>query len=43
MNSSDKITIRKAPFFINLIRLPGESYFSTLREKLLWGIDVRNY
>lgn len=38
-----ELTIRKAPFEINLIRLPNDSYFGTLREKLLWGIDVRNY
>ena len=38
-----EITIQKAPFEINLIRLQNDSYFGTLREKLLWGIDVRNY
>lgn len=38
-----ELTITKAPFRINLIRLGNDSYFSTLREKLLWGIDVRNY
>lgn len=43
INTSVKLTIKQAPFTINLIRLPHESFFSTLREKLLWGIDVRNY
>lgn len=38
-----ELTIRKAPFTIRLIQLKDHSYFSTLREKLLWGIDVRNY
>lgn len=38
-----RLRITKAPFEINLIRLEDSSYFSTLREKLLWGIDVRNY
>lgn len=38
-----ELIITKAPFRINLIRLENDSYFSTLREKLLWGIDVRNY
>ena len=37
------LTIKKAPFRINLIRLEKDSYFGILREKLLWGIDVRNY
>ena len=43
LSSTTKLKIKKAPFFINLIRLDKEGYFSTLREKLLWGIDVRNY
>lgn len=38
-----ELIIRKAPFSIRLIQLKNHSYFSTLREKLLWGIDVRNY
>jgi len=37
------LTINKADFAINLIRLKMDGYFKTLREKLLWGIDVRNY
>jgi NAD+ kinase len=43
LSTAIEITIRKAPFEINLIRLQNDSYFGTLREKLLWGIDVRNY
>lgn len=38
-----ELTIKKAPFNVNLIRLEKDGYFHTLREKLLWGIDVRNY
>jgi NAD+ kinase len=38
-----KIKISKADFCINLIRLKDESFFSTLRKKLLWGLDTRNY
>ncbi len=41
--TSINLIVRKAPFTVNLIRLEGDGYFSTLREKLLWGIDVRNY
>lgn len=37
------ITIKKASFGVNLIRLNPESYLTTLRNKLLWGIDTRNY
>jgi len=35
--------VRKAGFQLNLIRLNNESYLSTLRKKLLWGLDARNY
>lgn len=38
-----KFSIRKANFELNLIRLDNENYLSTLRNKLLWGIDARNY
>jgi NAD+ kinase len=35
--------VRKAGFNLNLIRLNNESYLSTLRNKLMWGLDARNY
>jgi NAD+ kinase len=35
--------VYKAGFKLNLIRLNNESYLSTLRKKLLWGLDARNY
>jgi len=37
------IHIRRADFMVNLIRLKHESFFSTIRHKLLWGLDTRNY
>ena len=36
------ITIKKAPFTINMIELDNESFLTTLRKKLLWGEDNRN-
>jgi NAD+ kinase len=38
-----KFDISKAGFTLNLVRLNNESYLSTLRNKLLWGLDARNY
>lgn len=35
--------VYKADFKLNLVRLNNESYLSTLRKKLLWGLDARNY
>ncbi len=43
VDRSVKININKAKFNINLIRLNNETFLTTLRNKLLWGIDTRNY
>jgi len=43
IDSTLKFSVKRASFKINLIRLNNESYLSTLRNKLLWGIDTRNY
>lgn len=43
VDRSVKVTLSKAKFHVNLIRLNKESYLTTLRNKLLWGIDTRNY
>lgn len=36
------VTISKSDTFIELIRLPGQDYFETLRSKLMWGADGRS-
>ena len=36
------LKIRKAPFNVKTIRLKDHSFFSTLRNKLMWGVDKRN-
>ena len=36
-----QITIRKAPFHVNVVRCYHRNYFSILREKLMWGADKR--
>jgi NAD+ kinase len=43
INTGAIINIKRANFTVNLIRLKHESFFSTLRHKLLWGLDTRNY
>lgn len=34
--------IRPAPFTLNIAQLPNHHFFHTLRNKLMWGIDIRN-
>ena len=36
------LVIRKTPFKINMVEIPGETFLKTLRNKLLWGEDKRN-
>lgn len=42
IDSSHELLIRKAPFGMKLVAFPGQDFFSTLRNKLLWGLDKRN-
>jgi NAD+ kinase len=37
-----ELVVRKAPFRLNLVRLTGTHFFQTIREKLNWGLDIRN-
>ena len=42
IDASMELTLVKEEFKVNLLQLENESYFKTIREKLLWGIDLRN-
>ena len=42
VNAGDWLTIKKAPFSINLVKLEGQSFYKTIRHKLFWGFDKRN-
>ncbi|MBC7655303.1 MAG: NAD kinase [Oligoflexus sp.] len=43
IDANFRLHLKRADFNINLVRLSNETYLSTLRNKLLWGIDTRNY
>lgn len=36
-----EVNIKRSNFTIDLIELPNQSYFDTLRNKLMWGMDSR--
>ena len=36
-----RLTIRRAPYYIKVLKRPGQSFFRTLRTKLMWGTDPR--
>ncbi|HOY52028.1 MAG TPA: NAD kinase [Prolixibacteraceae bacterium] len=39
---STTLSIRKADFRVRTLHLPGQTFFETLRNKLMWGADNRN-
>lgn len=39
--SSTVITISKADYCLKVIKRKGHTFYDTLRDKLLWGVDVR--
>ena len=41
LTEATTLTIRKAPFTINIIKRNGRRYFASLREKMMWGVDGR--
>lgn len=42
IDSSIELTIKKANFQLNIIKLENQNFFNTIRNKLLWGLDKRN-
>ena len=43
MEDTVTLTVSKAPYTIQTIRLPNAGFYSVIREKLLWGLDKRNF
>jgi len=42
VDEKTQLSVRKEKFKVKLVLLPGYHYFKTLRQKLNWGLDVRN-
>ncbi len=40
-DESQTLTICRAPYDIKIIKRHGQTYFHTLREKMMWGVDTR--
>lgn len=43
IKSGVKITVEKADFNLKMVEINQQTFVKTLREKLLWGQDTRNY
>lgn len=42
VDGNTQLKVKKEKFTVKLVLLPGYHYFKTLRQKLNWGLDVRN-
>ena len=43
IDSSVELTVKKENFKISLLKLNSQNFLNTIRNKLMWGIDKRNY
>lgn len=41
MKEGTSLVVRRAPYDVHVLKRPDSSYFQMLREKLMWGSDVR--
>ena len=41
-DADEELTLMREKFDISLVRLPGNDFMNTLRQKLMWGMDKRN-
>ena len=41
LNKNNTIIVKKAPFKLSVIKIKGHTFYDTLRDKLMWGIDKR--
>ena len=41
LHGAASIDIRRAPFAINLVRMGEQNFFSAMRDKLMWGTEIR--
>lgn len=43
IDASAQIAVKKAPFTACLVKMHEDNFLNTLRKKLSWGLDIRNY
>ncbi len=41
-DSNYELTLKKASFLVNIIQLHDQNFLTTMRNKLMWGLDKRN-
>jgi len=43
LDSTVEVNLKKSKETVKMLKLSGYSYYGTIREKLMWGIDKRNW
>lgn len=38
-----EIIVKKADFKVKIAKISDDDFFKTIRQKLMWGLDIRNY
>jgi len=42
IDSSTELVVSKSNFSVNMVQIGNRSFFDTIRDKLNWGLDIRN-
>ena len=42
LHGAATVTLRRAPFSVRLVRIGQQNFFTAIRDKLMWGTEVRN-
>jgi NAD+ kinase len=42
IDSAIELIVHKADYEINVIQTEGQNFLSTIRNKMMWGLDRRN-
>ncbi len=42
ISREDELLVTRCSFSVNLVQMNNKDFFSTIRDKLLWGVDYRN-
>jgi NAD+ kinase len=42
ISKEDELIVKRCDFSVNLVQMNNKDFFSTIRDKLLWGVDNRN-
>jgi NAD+ kinase len=42
ISKEDEIIIKRCKFNVNLVQMKNKDFYTTIRDKLLWGVDNRN-